>query len=96
MQSIIRFLEGNPVDDSSPRTRRQASELAPGGLAALTARETEVLDLVAEGLSNEQIARELYISLNTVRHHLKNIFLKTHTSNRTQAASFAHRANQTT
>jgi DNA-binding CsgD family transcriptional regulator/pimeloyl-ACP methyl ester carboxylesterase len=96
MQSIIGFLEGKNPEDSPAHTRRQIVQHAPGGVAALTAREVEVLELVAEGLTNEQISRELYVSLNTVRHHLKNIFLKTHTSNRTEAASFAHRTNKST
>jgi NarL family two-component system response regulator LiaR len=48
------------------------------------------LRVLAAGKSNQQIADELFISLNTVSHHLRNIFAKTGTVNRTEAASFAH------
>jgi DNA-binding CsgD family transcriptional regulator/pimeloyl-ACP methyl ester carboxylesterase len=57
----------------------------------LSAREVEVLRLVAAGRSNPQIADELVISLNTVQRHVSNILAKTGLSNRTEAASFATR-----
>ena len=63
---------------------------APGPLpSGLTAREVEVLRLVARGLSNPQIARELYLSEKTVARHLSNIFGKIEVSSRTAAAAFA-------
>jgi pimeloyl-ACP methyl ester carboxylesterase/DNA-binding CsgD family transcriptional regulator len=55
----------------------------------LSAREAEVLRLVAAGRSNQQIADELVISLNTVRRHVSNIFDKTGVANRSQAAVYA-------
>jgi DNA-binding CsgD family transcriptional regulator/transcriptional regulator with XRE-family HTH domain/tetratricopeptide (TPR) repeat protein len=58
----------------------------------LSPREAEVLRLVAEGKSNAQIAHELVISVNTVQRHVGNILTKTGLANRTQAASYAHRA----
>jgi DNA-binding CsgD family transcriptional regulator len=58
----------------------------PGGLSA---REVEVLRLVAAGKSNQQIAVELIISLNTVMRHVSNIFTKTGAANRVEAASYA-------
>jgi pimeloyl-ACP methyl ester carboxylesterase len=51
----------------------------------------EVLRLIALGRSNQQIAAELVISLNTVLRHVSNIFVKTGSSNRTEAAAYAHR-----
>jgi DNA-binding CsgD family transcriptional regulator len=60
--------------------------------AGLTSREAEVLRLVAKGQSNKEIAAELVISVNTVQRHLGNILFKTGLANRTQAASYAHRA----
>ncbi|HWC28679.1 MAG TPA: helix-turn-helix transcriptional regulator, partial [Dehalococcoidia bacterium] len=57
----------------------------------LTAREIEVLQLVARGRSNQQIADELVISLNTVARHVSNIFLKTGAANRAEAAAYAAR-----
>jgi DNA-binding CsgD family transcriptional regulator/pimeloyl-ACP methyl ester carboxylesterase len=58
--------------------------------AGLSARELEVLRLVGAGRSNQQIADELVISLNTVQHHVSSILTKTGTTNRTEAAAFAH------
>ena len=57
----------------------------------LSDREVEVLRLIAEGKTNQQIADQLFISLNTVAHHVANIFAKAGLGNRAQAASYAHR-----
>jgi DNA-binding CsgD family transcriptional regulator len=57
----------------------------------LSEREVEVIRLVAAGRSNQQIADELVISLNTVARHVSNIFGKTGVANRAEAASYAHR-----
>jgi DNA-binding CsgD family transcriptional regulator len=51
----------------------------------------EVLRCVAAGRTNREISEDLFISLNTVSYHLRNIFNKTGAANRTEAASFAHR-----
>jgi two-component system, NarL family, nitrate/nitrite response regulator NarL len=59
--------------------------------AALSLRETEVLELVAKGKSNKEIASALAITENTVKNHLKNILEKLHLENRVQAATFALR-----
>jgi len=53
----------------------------------LTTRETEVLDLVAEGLSNKEIAQRINISALTVRNHLISVFKKLHVRCRTEAAT---------
>jgi DNA-binding NarL/FixJ family response regulator len=58
----------------------------PGGL---TAREVEVLRLVAAGRPNQEIARLLYLSEKTVARHLSNIFTKLHVASRTAAAAYA-------
>jgi DNA-binding NarL/FixJ family response regulator len=55
----------------------------------LSVRELEVLRLLAAGRSNQQIADELVISLNTVRRHVSNVFDKTGAANRAQAAVYA-------
>ena len=52
----------------------------------LTAREREVWELVAEGLTNRQIAERLEVGENTVKFHMQNLFLKLDVSNRTEAA----------
>jgi NarL family two-component system response regulator LiaR len=58
----------------------------------LSERELEVLELVAEGLSNQEIARGLVISERTVRNHVGSILAKLHLANRTQAALYAVRS----
>ena len=52
----------------------------------LSEREREVLDHVAAGRSNAEIARELWLSPHTVRKHLENVYRKLGVSNRTEAA----------
>ncbi len=58
-----------------------------------TARELEVLRLLAQGRSNREIAAALCISATTVRSHVSNILLKLHVANRTQAAVAAQERN---
>jgi NarL family two-component system response regulator LiaR len=57
----------------------------------LTQREMEILKLVAEGLTNQEIADRLVVSERTVRAHVSNILAKLHLANRTQAALYALR-----
>ncbi len=52
-------------------------------LSPLTNRESEIVTLVEEGLTNHEIASKLFVSENTVKTHLKNIFIKTNAINRT-------------
>jgi DNA-binding NarL/FixJ family response regulator len=61
------------------------------GGSALTSRETEVLRLLAEGRTNRQLARELYISEKTVSVHVSNILAKLGVRSRTEAAAVARR-----
>jgi pimeloyl-ACP methyl ester carboxylesterase/DNA-binding CsgD family transcriptional regulator len=77
---------GTPLPEQAGRT-----EVSLPDVAQLTSREVEVLRLIAEGRSNQEIAQELVISINTVTNHVKNILGKTGTANRTEAAGFAHR-----
>jgi DNA-binding NarL/FixJ family response regulator len=62
---------------------------------SLTARELEVLELIAEGMINKEIAKSLYISEKTVKNHVSNIFRKLNVSDRTQAAIYAFKHNMT-
>ncbi|MDD3013442.1 MAG: response regulator transcription factor [Candidatus Gastranaerophilales bacterium] len=52
----------------------------------LTVREIDVLSLIAKGYSNSEISKNLYISMNTVKTHIKNIFQKLEVEDRTHAA----------
>jgi len=64
---------------------------APAYPHGLTAREVEVLRLVAAGKTDRQIAEELIISINTVGNHVRSILSKTNSANRTEAATYAAR-----
>jgi two-component system NarL family response regulator len=59
----------------------------------LTERELEVLRLVAQGMANKDIAKELYISENTVKNHVRNILEKLHLHSRMEAVVYAVREN---
>jgi DNA-binding NarL/FixJ family response regulator len=63
------------------------ADVAPDGL---TARETEVLVLIADGLSNQEIARRLHVSTATVKTHINNLFAKTGLKDRAQAVRYAY------
>jgi ATP/maltotriose-dependent transcriptional regulator MalT len=71
-----------PVPTPAPAT--------PGAAGALTARERQVLALVATGRSNRAVAAELLVSEHTVARHLQNIFAKLAVTSRTAAVAFAH------
>lgn len=81
VESLERIFEGESVglDDVSD------SSVA----SALSEREREVLALMALGLSNRQIAHELYLSVDTIKTHVRSVFAKLGVSNRTQAALVA-------
>jgi len=77
----------------SPRTGRQVPVVGPGEAAAvLTPRELDVLRLVAQGLTNPGIARQLVLSDHTVHRHLANIFRKLNLSSRAAAAAWGVRS----
>jgi DNA-binding NarL/FixJ family response regulator len=72
---------------SEPEPRPAAAAEAPDGL---TARECEVLVLIAEGLTNQDIARRLHVSTATVKTHINNLFAKTGLKDRAQAVRYAY------
>lgn len=65
---------------------RRAQRGAINDPSALTAREEEVLALVAEGLTNPEIALRLTVTENTVKYHIQNLYSKLNVTNRTEAA----------
>jgi DNA-binding CsgD family transcriptional regulator len=73
------------------RTAGAAAPPAPAWPAGLTDREVEVLRLIAAGHSNRAIAQALFISPNTVLHHVSSIFAKLGVANRAAAAAYATR-----
>jgi ATP/maltotriose-dependent transcriptional regulator MalT len=71
-----------------PVSIRSAHTAADGG--PLTAREREIVELVAQGKANRQIADELFISEKTVSRHLANVYVKLGVGSRTAAAAWWH------
>ena len=90
-----------PVGGGEPRLKNLQVRMktAVQGPAAcpdsLSRREVEVLRLLAEGLSNEQVGGSLFISPYTVANHIQRILEKTGTANRTEAAVYAVRRGLT-
>ncbi|WP_309717384.1 response regulator transcription factor [Armatimonas sp.] len=72
-------------------TGERKSPEAPGPESPLTVREREVIRLIADGLSNTEIAERLFLSEKTVKSHVSNILAKLHVTDRTQAAVYAWR-----
>ncbi|MBL1098391.1 response regulator [Streptomyces coffeae] len=79
------------LDPVVARQLAQEVVLPPTGLNSLTSRERDVLILVAEGRSNQEIADELVISERTARTHVSNVLRKLQLTSRTQAALVAVR-----
>jgi LuxR family maltose regulon positive regulatory protein len=92
---------GNVKADLIPYVGRLMTDLQRGGqdrlaptsgariLSALSPRETDILTLIAEGLSNKEVARSLDIGPETVKSHLKSVFTKLGVEKRAQAVSRA-------
>jgi DNA-binding NarL/FixJ family response regulator len=79
------------VVDRSVISALPAMPEVPGGANDdLTRREREILGLVADGLTNATIGRELWVTEQTVKFHLSNIYRKLGVSNRTEASRYAH------
>lgn len=92
--AIRTAVTGSPVlsdDATRALVRALGAPPTPGG--DLSERELEVLRLLVDGLSNELIADKLFISRNTVRHHIHNILAKLNAVNRTEAVGLALKHN---
>jgi DNA-binding NarL/FixJ family response regulator len=94
-EEIIRGVRAAAIGDAplAPRAAREmlAQRVPAGPRVPLSARELEVLKLVAKGLPNKLIARELEISEKTVKAHLTSVFAQIGVTDRTQAALWAQR-----
>ncbi|OZB97978.1 response regulator transcription factor [Paenibacillus sp. XY044] len=93
----LEYLRGI-MSDEAPLSRELATQIlrefplaakSPEHHETLTAREREILNWVASGLTNKEIAAELKISDQTVKNHLKNILQKLHLENRVQLTRYA-------
>ncbi|RZU35076.1 DNA-binding NarL/FixJ family response regulator [Streptomyces sp. BK022] len=80
----LRLLE--KLSQAEARTTAAPTEPPDG----LTTRESEVLVLIGEGLSNQEIARKLHVSTATVKTHINNLFAKTGLKDRAQAVRYAY------
>lgn len=80
---LAEFKSISPAEGQSPADDAVVSEVSP--------REHDVLQLVAQGSTNREIAAALFISENTVKTHLRSIMEKLHLANRSQAAAYAAR-----
>jgi DNA-binding NarL/FixJ family response regulator len=94
----VRVVAGGDALLSPSVTRRLIGEFAarakepqhPGGLAELTDREQEVLALVGDGLSNNEIAKRLYVSPATAKTHVSRAMIKLHARDRAQLVVIAY------
>jgi NarL family two-component system response regulator LiaR len=99
LQAIRDVHQGRPSMSSDIATKLMLELQRPSGLPPtvepLTEREMDVLRLVAQGLTNQEIAESLVVGVGTVRTHVSNILAKLHLANRTQAALYALREGLT-
>ena len=82
---VQRILGAFPVE--TPQELKAEPSQGADWVEPLTDRETEILQLICEGLTNKQVGSRLYLSANTVKTHLRNIYGKLGVSNRTQAVA---------
>lgn len=88
--ALAALLSATPRASDEPAAAQTSEEEPPPAgaeLDALTLREREVLDMLAEGLSNKEIAWRMKISGHTVKFHVASIFAKLHVSTRTEAVT---------
>ena len=86
---LMSYVDRLMADSQRARQDRLAPTFRVQALQALSPRETDILTLIAGGLSNKEIARSLYIGPETVKSHLKSVFTKLGVERRAQAVSRA-------
>ena len=87
--AVIRFLGDDAGAESEPAQRRTARITGREGGSSLTARETEVLRLIAQGHSNQEVAAQLSLSVHTVNRHAANIYRRLGARGRAEAVATA-------
>lgn len=90
--ALSRQMASRVLNEFSHTQASQGSTAQSEILGKLSPRETEVLRELEGGATNSEIAQRLYLSENTVKHHVQNIFDKLQVENRRQAALFARQA----
>ncbi|ANW22005.1 helix-turn-helix transcriptional regulator [Streptomyces clavuligerus] len=83
---LQQLVDANAGPDGAERSPHSSGTLLERGLNRVTQRERAVLSLLAQGLSNQQIARALGISIHGVKRHVSNLLIKLDSSNRTEVA----------
>ncbi len=94
LAAFERLGAGHAADGAAALLRSlgvKAARSGPKGIGVLTKRELEVLELLALGLSNPEIAARLYLSRKTVQHHVAHILAKLDLRSRAEAAAYAAR-----
>jgi DNA-binding NarL/FixJ family response regulator len=91
LPSVFRVALDGTAYYAPPAAVSSAAEREPAPESGLTEREVEILAAVARGLSNREVGKELFLSDQTVKFHLHNIYGKLGVSNRTEASAAAHR-----
>ena len=92
--AVFQSLSANRDADAATSLLRRLGvrgHTGPHGSGILTARERDVLDLLGQGLTNQDIAKRLFVSRRTAEHHVSNILAKLGLSNRAEATAYALR-----
>lgn len=89
VDGLVRVARGDQVLLLAPHRRARSSTDWPGRMAGLTERESEVLALLARGYRNHEIGEALFVSLDTVKTHVKAVYRKLGVRNRAGAVAAA-------
>jgi DNA-binding NarL/FixJ family response regulator len=90
LATLVRETIDGHIVHKQPRAPASGVPSGPGPDVPLTTRELEILQLVASGATNGVIAKRLWVTEQTVKFHLRNVYRKLGVANRTEASHFAH------